>query len=146
MNAPKISVALLLIVAVHTFAANNALVGLWKTIDDGTNKPRSLVRISEQNGSYNGVIEKGLDPDDSPHKVCGNCTNARKNQKVIGMAIMQNLKQNGDVFEGGEILDPDNGKIYRCKLKLLENGKKLEVRGFIGVSLFGRSQIWLRED
>ena len=137
---------LLFIFTTHVFAANNSPVGLWKTIDDNTSKPRSLVRISEQNGVYSGVVEKGLDPSDPPDRVCDKCTDARKNQSIIGMTILQGVHQKGDVFEDGEILDPDNGKIYRCKLKILEDGKKLEVRGFIGISLFGRSQIWLREE
>lgn len=120
-------------------------VGLWKTIDDNTNRPRSLVRISEENGVLSGVVEKGLDPEDEG-KRCEKCTDARKNQPIRGMTIMQGLHKDGEVFDGGEILDPENGKTYKCKLKLLDNGKQLEVRGYIGISLLGRSQIWLREE
>jgi uncharacterized protein (DUF2147 family) len=130
----------------HLLAANNMLIGLWETIDDNTNKPRALVHIVKNNNEYQAVVEKGLAPDDSPNKLCENCTDARKNQPIIGMTIMQGMHQHGEIFEDGEILDPENGKVYSCQLKLLEGGKKLEVRGFIGFSLLGRSQIWLREE
>jgi uncharacterized protein (DUF2147 family) len=131
----------------HTaFAANDTPAGLWKTIDDKTGKPRSLIRITENNGEYSAVVEKGLLSTDTGEAVCDKCTDERKGQKIIGMTIVKGIKQKGDAYEGGEILDPDNGKTYRCKMKVLENGKKLEVRGFIGISLFGRSQTWLREE
>jgi uncharacterized protein (DUF2147 family) len=132
-----------------TLAATPA--GLWKTIDDKTGKPRSLIRINEADGAYSAVVEKGLRPDDTGNRVCDKCTDERKGQKIIGMTIAKNLKaKEGDnpnrEYQGGEILDPENGKIYKCKMKLSEDGNKLEVRGFVGVSLFGRSQIWMREE
>ncbi len=120
--------------------------GLWKSIDDETGKPRSLIRIHENNGEYSAVVEKGLLPTDTGESVCDKCTDERKGQKIIGMTIAKGLREKDGVYQGGEILDPENGKTYRCKMKLLENGKKLEVRGFIGISLFGRSQIWTREE
>ena len=126
--------------------AANSPVGLWKTIDDTTGKPRSLIRISDKNGELIATIEKGLLPSDSPNDVCELCTGERKGKPIIGMVIMKNMKANGDVFEGGHILDPDNGETYKCKIKLDSTGNKLEVRGFIGVSLFGRSQTWEREE
>jgi uncharacterized protein (DUF2147 family) len=92
------------------------------------------------------MIEKGLHEYDSPDDVCIKCRGELKNKPLLGMTIMQGMKQNGDAYEGGKILDPDNGKTYRCKLKLDETGNKLEVRGFIGISLFGRSQTWVREE
>jgi uncharacterized protein (DUF2147 family) len=132
-----------------TLAASPA--GLWKSIDDKTGKPRSLIRISEVNGSYSAVVEKGLRADDTGDAVCDKCTDERKGQKIIGMTIAKNLKaKEGDnpnrEYQGGEILDPENGKVYKCKMKLDETGNKLEVRGFIGFSLLGRSQIWTREE
>lgn len=120
--------------------------GLWKSIDDKSGKPRSLIRITEHNGSYSAVIEKGLLATDTGNAVCDKCTDERKDQKIIGMTIVKGLKENNGVYEGGEILDPENGKTYKCKMKLDDSGNKLEVRGFIGFSLFGRSQIWTRED
>lgn len=120
-------------------------VGLWKMIDDRTGNPRSLIRIVERNGTYQGVIEKGLGPDDRDKAVCEKCPGARKGQPLQGMAIVTGLARSGDgVYAGGEILDPDDGSIYRCKITLKESGTKLDVRGYIGVSLFGRTQTWLR--
>ena len=131
---------ILLIVAMFLFAplsiANDSPVGLWKTIDDKTNKPRSIVRIVEENGLVEG---------ESPDRVCDKCDPPRKGQKILGMTFMWGLKKDGNEFKGGEILDPDNGKIYKCKMKLVDGGKKLDVRGFIGISLIGRTQTWLRE-
>ncbi|MEF9942731.1 MAG: DUF2147 domain-containing protein, partial [Burkholderiaceae bacterium] len=76
---------------------------------------------------------------------CDQCSGARKDQPVIGMTILWGLKNEGDEWTGGEILDPKNGKTYKAKAKLVDGGKKLEVRGFLGISLFGRTQTWVRE-
>ena len=135
----------LLLFAPLSFAADSP-VGLWKTVDDKTNKPRSLVRIVEENGEYKGIVEKGLREDDNPERVCEKCDAPRKNQKIQGMIFMWGLKKDGNEFKGGEILDPENGKIYRCKMKLIDGGKKLDVRGFIGIALIGRTQTWWREE
>jgi uncharacterized protein (DUF2147 family) len=139
----------LLFFSTLTLAATPA--GLWKTIDDKTGKPRSLIRVNEVDGAYSAVVEKGLRADDTGDAVCDKCTDERKGQKIIGMTIAKNLKaKEGDnpnkEYQGGEILDPENGKIYKCKMKLSADGNKLEVRGFIGFSLLGRSQIWTREE
>ena len=125
--------------------AEDSPVGLWKTIDDKTNQPRSIVRIIEENGEYKGIVEKGLVANENPDRVCEKCDAPRKNQKILGMTFMWGLKKDGKDYKGGEILDPDNGKIYRCKLSLSEDGKKLNMRGFIGIALIGRTQVWLRE-
>ena len=138
-------ISTLLLFAPLSFAADSP-VGLWKTVDDKTNKPRSLVRIVEENGEYKGIVEKGLREDDNPERVCEKCDAPRKNQKIQGMTFMWGLKKDGNEFKGGEILDPENGKIYRCKMKLVDGGKKLDVRGFIGIALIGRTQTWWREE
>lgn len=142
---PFVLILTLLLFAPLSFAADSP-VGLWKTIDDKTNKPRSLVRIVEENGEYKGIVEKGLREDDNPERVCEKCDAPRKNQKIHGMTFMWGLKKDGNEFKGGEILDPENGKIYRCKMKLVDGGKKLDVRGFIGIALIGRTQTWWREE
>jgi uncharacterized protein (DUF2147 family) len=126
------------------FAADATPAGLWKTIDDNTGKPRSLVRINENHGEYSAVIEKGLLASDTPDAVCDKCKDERKGQRIIGMTIVKGIKLKDGHYEGGEILDPDNGKTYRCIMKLDDSGNKLEVRGYIGISLFGRSQDWTR--
>jgi uncharacterized protein (DUF2147 family) len=121
--------------------------GLWKTIDDATQKERSLVRITEAAGIFSGRIEKSLNPNEKPDAVCEKCTDERKNKPLIGMVLIRNIKQNADdkeVFDGGDVVDPDNGKVYRLRLKPIEGGKKLEVRGYIGP--FYRNQVWLRAE
>jgi uncharacterized protein (DUF2147 family) len=121
--------------------------GLWKSIDDKSKKERSLVRINEAGGVYSGRIEKLLDPDAKPDAVCENCTDERRGKPVVGMPLIRNVKQNAEdkeVFDGGDITDPDNGKVYRVRLKPIDGGKKLEVRGYIGP--FYRNQVWLRAE
>lgn len=120
-------------------------VGLWKTIDDDTKKEKSLVRIKESNGVFSGTIEKLLEPDAKLDSVCEKCTDDRKDKPVLGMTILRNLKQSATdkaIFEGGDIVDPNNGKVYRTRLKPVEDGKKLEMRGYIGP--FYRTQVWIR--
>ena len=131
------------------FAAAQATsaVGLWKTVDDNTKKEKSLVRIVETNGVLTGKVEKVIDPDSPKDAVCKDCTDDRKDKPVLGMTIIRNMKQSADdkaVFEGGDILDPNNGKVYNAKLKLVDNGAKLDVRGYIGVPMLGRTQTWSR--
>lgn len=141
--------ALTLLFALTATAADPASpAGLWKTVDDKTKLPRSLVRISEVNGVYEGRIEQLLNrqPDDDPQGICRACPGDRKDKPLVGMTILSGLKKDGDIYTGGEILDPKNGKSYRCKMEVIEGGKKLNVRGFIGVSLIGRTQTWLREE
>lgn len=119
-------------------------VGDWKTVDDKTGKPRAIVRIYENNGELFGRIEKILDPARVDRK-CDKCTDDRKDQPVAGMIIVRRMKQSGNEYQGGDILDPDNGSVYRCKFKMVNGGKQLSVRGYLGFSLFGRSQTWTRE-
>ena len=131
------------------FAAAQAAspAGLWKTVDDNTKKEKSLVRIVESGGVFTGKVEKVIDPDSPKDAVCKVCTDERKDQPVLGMTIIRNMKQSyGDkaVFEGGDVLDPNNGKVYKAKLKLIDNGSKLEVRGYIGLPMLGRTQTWQR--
>ncbi|TBR38865.1 MULTISPECIES: DUF2147 domain-containing protein [Dyella] len=136
----------LLLGAAAAFAANNSPVGTWKTIDDKTKQPKSIVQITETNGELQGKVLKVLQSDDGPHPVCKECDGDRKNQPVEGMVIMWGVKADGDEWDGGKILDPKNGKVYKVKLKTMENGTKLDVHGYIGFSLIGRSQVWVREE
>ena len=120
--------------------------GTWKTIDDNTGKPRGLVEITEKNGVYSGRLLKSFVDGDGKPRVCDKCTDARKDQPLIGMTILSGLRKTGDnEWSGGEILDPENGKVYKSKMSLSEDGSKLNVRGFIGISLIGRTQTWERE-
>lgn len=120
-------------------------VGLWKTIDDETGKPKSLVRITESGGVLSGRIEKLIDPKE-PNPVCDKCTDARKDKPVLGMTIFTGPKRSADdptIWEGGEILDPGNGKTYRMRLRMVDD-KTLEMRGYI--ALFYRNQQWQRAE
>jgi uncharacterized protein (DUF2147 family) len=127
-----------------SFAADLSPAGLWKTIDDKTGHARGFVRIYEQNGQLFGKIESSLVPDEAK-EICEKCSGERKNKPVIGMVILTGMKKNGPEYNGGEILDPDTGCVYRCKMRLAENGSKLILRGYLGFSLLGRSQTWLRQ-
>ena len=119
-------------------------VGLWKTIDDDGKTEKSLVRISEQGGALFGRIEKIFEAD-KQNEVCEKCTDERKGKPVLGMTIIRNAKKTDDgTWEGGDITDPNNGKTYKLRLKPLDGGKKLEVRGFIGP--FFRNQQWIRAE
>ncbi len=127
-------------------AAENP-VGLWRTIDDKSGKEKSLVRVTESNGQLQLTIEKIFrEPGEDPNPMCDKCPGEKKNKPVIGMQIGNGLKKDGDVWSGGEILDPQNGKTYKCKVWLEDKGKKLHVRGCIGVSVLGRTQVWVREE
>ncbi len=122
-------------------------VGLWKNIDDATGKPKAMIRISDNKGELRGQIEKlFLAPGDDPNPRCTACSGTNKDVPVIGMVIMSGLRKAGNEYTGGEIIDPDNGKIYRSKMTLADGGKKLTVRGYVGMPLFGRSQVWVRQD
>lgn len=122
-------------------------VGKWKTIDDATGKPKSIVAIWEQDGKLYGKVDKLLDPKpDDPNPVCKKCDGELKNKPILGLRMLWDMKKDGDKWTGGKILDPDNGKSYRCILTPIEGGKKLLVRGFIGMALLGRTQTWLREE
>ncbi|MGC7402552.1 DUF2147 domain-containing protein [Pandoraea pneumonica] len=132
--------------ATMAMAADEATpAGVWKTIDDNTGKPKALVTITEKDGEYIGTITKGLGENDDPERICTACTDARKGQKMLGLQIINGIRKDGEGFDGGKILDPENGKEYRCKMTLLDGGKKMEVRGYIGISLLGRTQTWIRE-
>ena len=120
-------------------------VGLWKTIDDDSRKEKSLVRITEADGVYSGRIEKLLDPATDPKVVCEKCTDERKGQPLVGLTILRHLRQSSSdaaVYEGGDIVDPNNGKVYRTRLKSVNGGQQLEMRGYIGP--FYRTQVWKR--
>jgi uncharacterized protein (DUF2147 family) len=123
--------------------AQTTPVGLWKTIDDDGKTAKSLVRISEQAGTLVGSIDKLLDPKDQNDPKCDKCTDDRKDKPVVGLQIIRGVKSEGDgTWGGGEILDPNNGKTYRTRLKPVDGGKKLEMRGYIGP--FYRTQTWIR--
>jgi uncharacterized protein (DUF2147 family) len=124
----------------------NSPVGVWQTIDDKTGQPKALVQISQDaDGTLSGKIVKGLGANDPPDRKCDQCTDYRKDQPMLGMTIVEGMKRDGDKYDGGKILDPENGSVYKCQMHTESNGQKLVVRGYIGISLIGRSQTWNRQ-
>ena len=122
-------------------------VGLWQNIDDETNKPKALIRITDTNGVLQGQIEKLYrDAGEDQNPLCVKCEGAKKDQPITGMVILTGLKKDGDEYTGGEILDPAKGKTYKSKMHLTDGGKKLSVRGYIGTPMLGRTQTWVRQD
>lgn len=125
------------------FAATSP-VGTWKTIDDATHEPRAIVQIYEEGSELKGKIIKTFPkPDDKPN--CEKCEGDLKDKPILGLVIIWGMKDKGDEWGGGQILDPKNGKVYSAKMEVIEGGAKLKVRGFLGFSLLGRSQVWEKE-
>lgn len=119
-------------------------VGLWRSADDKTGEVKAEIRVSENGGALNGRIEKTLKKDAKPDAICDECSGDRKGKPISGLEIIRGgQKAEGkDVWEGGKILDPENGKEYRASFTPIDGGKKLEVRGYLGP--FWRTQIWAR--
>lgn len=136
---------LLLVLSPWVWAEAAGLVGKWRTIDDETGKAKSIVEIFKDGDTFRGKISELLPPED-PAKLCTSCEGDKKDKPVVGMEIMWDMKESepGKEWSSGHIMDPKNGKTYRCRLQLKDGGDKLNVRGYLGISLFGRSQDWER--
>jgi uncharacterized protein (DUF2147 family) len=142
----KLIATLLLLLPLAAFAQNTP-VGKWRTIDDKTGKVKSIVEIYEtSNGTLAGKVLQVLNSDKGPNPLCDACKGERHNQPVTGMVITWGLRKDGNTWDGGRILDPKNGKEYSAKMTPVDGGRKLEVRGYMGFSLLGRSQTWIREE
>ncbi len=137
----KIILAFALMLCVSLSVSAQSIVGKWKTIDDETNKERSIVEIYEEDGKYYGrIIKIFYRPDEKPGNVCDKCTDDRKGKVIDGMQIIRGLEKKGTEFKEGTILDPKNGKVYDCKIWVEKN--TLKVRGY--VAFFYRTQTWLK--
>ena len=136
--------AIILGATVGLAAAQMTPVGLWRNVDDKTGEAKAEVRIAESGGVLTGKIEKRLLKDAKPDDVCIECSDDRKGARLLGLEIIRGAKkaEGKDVWEGGKILDPENGRNYSLRLSPIEGGKRLEVRGAIGP--FGRTQTWIR--
>ena len=119
-------------------------VGTWKSVDEKTGQPKSEIVIEDQGGVLQGRVQQLLRPGADPKALCVECKDALKDQPMVGLPIIQGAKKaaDKDVWEGGKILDPENGKFYTLRLTPIDGGQKLEVRGSIGP--FGRTQTWVR--
>ena len=140
------SLTLLLLAFHHSGWAADASspLGLWKTVDDKTGAARAIVQIYEENGKLFGRIQQSFTPGVDT-RVCRACSDDRKDKPILGLIVIRNMKAADGEWTGGDILDPDNGSVYRCKFHLEENGTRLVVRGFFGISLLGRTQVWQRQ-
>jgi uncharacterized protein (DUF2147 family) len=121
---------------------NLSPVGLWRTMQDQAGAPGGLIRIYRQDDRYFGRIEQ-TSPGDT--RTCSRCTDERKDKPFVGLVIIRNLVAVGDGYEDGDILDPESGRSYHCTLHLENGGRSLIVRGYVGLSLLGRSVVWHRE-
>lgn len=127
--------------AAHPAAASPA--GRWETVDDKTGQVKSIVEIRQVNGELDGRIVKLFNPP-APDPLCLKCTGALKDKPVMGMRILWGMRRLGGEWTGGRILDPESGGIYRCTMTLENGGKLLQVHGYIGFSIFGRTERWVR--
>ena len=142
MKALLVSIALAASAA--SAMAQMSPVGLWRSVDDKTAESKAEIRIAESGGALAGRIEKTLRHDAKPDAVCDECADERKGKPMAGLEIIRGGKkaEGKDVWEGGRILDPENGKEYRASFTPIDGGKKLEVRGYLGP--FWRTQPWMR--
>jgi len=123
-------------------SAQHSVTGKWKTIDDETGKAISIVEIFESKGKIYGKVIEIFNPK-SRNRVCENCSGSDHNKPIIGMIVIKGLTKDGTEYSNGKILDPKHGKLYKCYITL-ESADKLKVRGYIGISLLGRTQYWER--
>jgi uncharacterized protein (DUF2147 family) len=126
-------------------AAEPTATGLWEQADERTGKPESWFKITERNGIFEGAFAKiFFKPGEDPNWVCDKCQGADKGRPVQGLTFIRGMQRNGLAYEGGTIMDPRDGQVYRALMRLTPDGKTLEVRGYLGIALFGQSQIWHR--
>lgn len=121
-------------------------IGRWQTFDPNTQELRSIVEIPEVGNELQGkVIKRFPPPGDPTHGICSACSGELKNQPILGMTVLWHLQKQGDGWGDGTIIDPATGKTYRPEAHLTEDGKKLLLRGYVGISLFGQTRTWVRD-
>ena len=120
-------------------------VGTWKTIDDETGKAKSVVKIWIEEGQLNGKIIELIEPEEE-NPVCDKCEDEHKDQPIVGLQFIWGLTEDDGVWDDGKILDPASGTVYSSKIEVIEEGKKLDVRGYVGFAFAGRSQVWHRAE
>ena len=131
--------ALILCLSLYSAKAQTVF-GKWQSTDSKTGKAEAIIEIYKENNKAYAKIVDILNPDDKD-KICIYCNGENKDKPILGMIIVNGLKEKGDIWSGGKILDPKNGKYYKCYITLVDNSK-LKLRGYIGISLFGRTEYW----
>ncbi len=134
---------ILFIMTLSITTNGQTIIGQWETYDDKTKEKKAIIEIYQTNNAYFAKIVKSFIGE--KNAICETCKGTKKNKPIIGLVIIENIKKDGDEFIGGSILDPENGETYKCYLKLINNNK-LKVRGYLGVSFFGRTQYWIRKE
>ena len=137
-------IALLLVFLISYTANSQSIFGKWNSFDEETNEIESVIEVYEKDGKAYAKIIEITDPERKT-ATCDKCTGSKKDQPILGMEILSGLKKNEDEWSGGKILDPKNGKVYKCYIKLVEPNK-LKLRGYIGFSLLGRTAYWRRSE
>lgn len=139
----KIKISILLVFLVSVFSLNaQSVIGKWKTFDDATGDAKSIVEITEKDGKIYGKVIEILNTEKKNAK-CNNCPDSDKDKPVLGLYVIKGLSKDGKEYSNGKILDPSSGKLYKCTVSL-DGNDKLKVRGYVGISAFGRNQIWTR--
>jgi uncharacterized protein (DUF2147 family) len=132
----------LFIITLSITTNGQTIIGQWETYDDKTNEKKAIIEVYKTDDFYFAKIVESFVGE--KNAICETCKGTQKDKPIIGLVIIENIKKDGKEFNGGSILDPENGETYKCYLKLI-NKNKLKVRGYLGFSLFGRTQYWIRK-